>query len=153
MWAYRMFQLEQKGEYFDILEKAMLNTVLAAVSLDGKKFFYENMLRRENELPYELIWPLTRSEYILSYCCPPNLARTLAEAAEYAWLEGKDCIYTGMYESCRVQFSLKNGADLVVRETTGYPYDGEIVFQVENHTPEIPVQLKCGSPPGVGMHL
>lgn len=27
MWAYRMFQLEQKGEYFDILEKAMLNTV------------------------------------------------------------------------------------------------------------------------------
>ena len=146
MWAYRMFQLEQKGEYFDILEKAMLNTVLAAVSLDGKKFFYENMLRRENELPYELIWPLTRSEYILSYCCPPNLARTLAEAAEYAWLEGKDCIYTGMYESCRVQFSLKNGADLVVRETTGYPYDGEIVFQVENHTPEIPVQLKMRIP-------
>ena len=74
MWAYRMFQLEQKGEYFDILEKAMLNTVLAAVSLDGKKFFYENMLRREKELPYKLIWPLTRSEYILSYCCPPNLA-------------------------------------------------------------------------------
>ena len=39
-WAYRMFQLEPKAEYFDILERMMLNTNLAALSLDGKRFFY-----------------------------------------------------------------------------------------------------------------
>ena len=38
-WAYRMFQIEPKAEYFDVLERMMLNTGLAAVSLDGKKFF------------------------------------------------------------------------------------------------------------------
>ena len=62
------------------------------------------------------------------------------EAAEYAWLEGKDCIYTGMYSPAGPSFLEKRGRP-VVQETTGYPYDGEIVFQVENHTPEIPVQL------------
>ncbi|MFQ9509802.1 MAG: glycoside hydrolase family 127 protein [Lachnospiraceae bacterium] len=45
-WAYRMFQIDPKAEYFDIIERMMLNTNLAAVSLDGKRFFYENMLRR-----------------------------------------------------------------------------------------------------------
>ena len=59
--AYRMFQLEPKAEYFDILERMMLNTNLAALSLDGKRFFYENMLRRAKELDYKLIWPLTLS--------------------------------------------------------------------------------------------
>ena len=82
----RSSQLEPKAEYFDILERMMLNTNLAAFSLDGKRFFYENMLRRAKKLDYELIWPLTRSEYILSYCCPPNLARTVAESSEYAYL-------------------------------------------------------------------
>lgn len=77
LWAYRMFQLDPKAEYFDAIERAMLNVNLAAVSLDGHKFFYENMLRRPKKLEYELIWPSTRSEYILSYCCPPNLARIL----------------------------------------------------------------------------
>ena len=47
-WAYRMFLLNPKAEYFDIIERMMLNTNLAAVSLDGKRFFYENMLRRVN---------------------------------------------------------------------------------------------------------
>ena len=31
----------------------MLNTNLAALSLDGKRFFYENMLRRAKKLDYK----------------------------------------------------------------------------------------------------
>ncbi|MDY3918322.1 MAG: glycoside hydrolase family 127 protein [Candidatus Limivivens sp.] len=140
-WAYRMFQLNPRAEYFDMIERVMLNTNLAAVSMDGKKFFYENMLRREKEMPYELVWPLTRSEYILSYCCPPNLARTLEEAAEYAWLQGKDCIYAGMYEASKAQFRLENGADFEVIQTTGYPFEETIQFRVVNHRPEVPAKI------------
>ena len=61
MWAYRMFQLDPRAEYFDIIERTMLNVNLAAVSLDGCRFFYENMLRRAKKLDFELIWPLTLS--------------------------------------------------------------------------------------------
>ena len=71
-------------------------TNLAALSLDGKRFFYENMLRRAQKLDYKLIWPLTRSEYILSYCCPPNLARTIAQSSEYAYLTSDNSVWTGI---------------------------------------------------------
>ena len=55
-WAYRMFLIDPKAEYMDVLERAMLNVNLAAVSLDGQSFFYENVLRRTKKLDYRLIW-------------------------------------------------------------------------------------------------
>ena len=128
LWAYRMFQLEPKAEYFDLIERTMLNTNLAAVSLDGKKYFYENMLRRAKELPYELIWPLTRSEYILSYCCPPNLARTIAESSEYAYTISENALWTGMYGANTASVRLPSGTSFRVEQKTSYPYDGNIRF-------------------------
>ncbi len=133
-WAYRMFQLEPKAEYFDVLERMMLNTNLAAFSLDGKKFFYENMLRRETDLDYELVWPLTRSEYILSYCCPPNLARTVAESSEYAYMVSEDSVYTGMYGANQARIHLENGAEFTLVQQTEYPFDGTIRFVAEKVT-------------------
>ena len=130
-WAYRMFQMEPKAEYFDVLERMMLNTNLAALSMDGKRFFYENMLRRTNTLDYELIWPRTRSEYILSYCCPPNLARTIAQSSEYAYLTSKDALWVGMYGASRAEITLENGAVFTVHQETEYPYDGKITFTFE----------------------
>ncbi|MCP1110360.1 glycoside hydrolase family 127 protein [Ohessyouella blattaphilus] len=123
MWAYRMFQLEPKAQYFDIIEKTMLNTNMAAVSLDGKRFFYENMLRREKELPYELIWPLTRSEYILSYCCPPNIARAIAQSSEYAYTVSDNALWLGMYGANKARIELPNGAHFDLEQKTNYPYD------------------------------
>ncbi len=145
-WAYRMFQLSPKAEYFDVLERMMLNTNLAAVSLDGKKFFYQNSLRREKHLDYELVWPLTRSEYILSYCCPPNLARTIAESAEYAYMLSNDCVYTGLYGESRADVVLENGAVFTLVQKTGYPYDGNIRFTMENVEKSVPFTLMLRIP-------
>lgn len=131
-WAYRMFQLEPKAVYFDVLERMMLNTNLAALSLDGKRFFYENTLRREKELDYKLVWPLTRSEYILSYCCPPNLARTICQSEEYAYMADDDSVWTGMYGSSRAKIRLSNGTCFTLVQQTEYPYDGRIVFTAED---------------------
>ncbi len=146
LWAYRMFLIEQKAEYMDVLERAMLNVNLAAVSLDGKKYFYENMLRRTKKLDYELVWPLTRSEYILSYCCPPNLARTIMESGEYAFVQTKDSVYTGLYGNCRGRFVLENGAAFTLEEETGYPYDGKILFRFTEVERDVPISLKVRIP-------
>lgn len=134
LWAYRMFQLEPKAEYFDLIERTMLNVNLAAVSLDGKKFFYENMLRRTKELPYELIWPLTRSEYILSYCCPPNLSRTIAEAEEYAYTVSENALWTGMYGANKASVRLSCGSSFTIEQITDYPYNGAIRFVISDAT-------------------
>lgn len=130
LWAYRMFQLDPKAEYFDAIERTMLNVNLAAVSLDGHKFFYENMLRRPKKLEYELIWPSTRSEYILSYCCPPNLARILAESSELSYCRSQDTLWLGLYGANKADVQLENGAHFTVEQITDYPYDGTIRFQI-----------------------
>ncbi len=145
-WAYRMFQLDPKAEYFDVLERMMLNTNLAALSLDGKRFFYENMLRRTKKLDYKMIWPLTRSEYILSYCCPPNLARTIAQSTEYAYMLSEDSVWTGMYGASQAQVELKNGAAFTLEQETEYPFDGRIHFSVKDVETDQPVHLRLRVP-------
>ena len=136
-WAYRMFQIDPKAEYFDAIERSMLNVNLAAVNLGGTKFFYENMLRRARKMEYELIWPLTRSEYILSYCCPPNLARTIAESSEYVYTCSDDTLWMGMYGANEAKISLPCGATFTLVQETNYPYDGRITFKLSdwNHVP------------------
>ena len=129
-WAWRMFLMNPSAQYMDMLERMMLNVNLAGISLDGKRFFYENMLRRAKDLPYELIWGQERSEYILSYCCPPNLARTIAQTAEYAYAVNEDGLWTGLYGDNEASFTLKNGAAFTLRQQTDYPFDGRITFTV-----------------------
>lgn len=145
-WAYRMFQIEPKAEYFDAIERSLMNVNLAAVSLDGRKFFYENMLRRAKSLEYELIWPLTRSEYILSYCCPPNLARTIAEAGEYAYARSEDTLWLGIYGSSSTDVELNNGAAFRVIQETGYPYDGRILLKIRGRKNETPFSVNIRIP-------
>lgn len=130
-WAYRMFLIEPKAEYMDLLERAMLNVNLAAVSLDGEQFFYENVLRRTKKLDYRLIWRLRRARYILSYCCPPNLARTISQSKEYAYTVSDKAVYLGMYGASTADVELENIA-FTLTQKTKYPYDGRIELSASN---------------------
>ena len=132
MWAWRMFLAEPRAQYFDIIERVMLNTNLAAVSLDGLRFFYENMLERPRQLDYTLVWKRHRTDYILSYCCPPNLARNLAEASEYCYAQSVDTVYTGLYGANRAELALESGAAFTLTQNTDYPFDGRICFVVSD---------------------
>ncbi|MGN1368946.1 MAG: glycoside hydrolase family 127 protein [Aristaeellaceae bacterium] len=129
-WAWRMFMMDPKVEYMDMLERMLLNVNMAGVSLDGRRFFYENMLQRAKKLSYELVWGQTRTEYILSYCCPPNLARTLAQTSEYAYAVDGDGVWTGLYGASEGRFTLANGASFHLTQQTEYPFDGRITFTV-----------------------
>lgn len=139
-WAWRMFCLEKKPAYVDVLERMVLNVNLAAVSMDGKRFFYENMLRRAKKLPYELVWGQERAEYILSYCCPPNLARMMAQMSEYAYAADESGIYTVLYGASRAKVELpgREGkvSGLTLIQETAYPYDGRIRFTFERQEPD-----------------
>lgn len=129
-WAWRMLCLEKKPEYADVLERMVLNVNMAGISMDGKKFFYENMLRRAHELPYELIWGQERAEYILSYCCPPNLARLLSQLSEYSYAVDQEGIYAVLYGASRAK-AVFSGKPVTIVQETAYPYDGKIRFTFE----------------------
>jgi DUF1680 family protein len=155
MWLWRMFNIEPKAAYIDLLERAMINVNLAAVSLDGRKFFYENMLRRTEKLDFELVWPRQRTGYITSYCCPPNIARLTAQSAEYCY--GIDNhsgdIYTALYGASTASF----GNGLTIVQKTGYPYDGHIQMIISGATRpfvlyvRVPAWTEQGSIEGCGL--
>lgn len=144
-WAWRMFLMDPKAEYMDVLERMILNVNMAGISLDGKKFFYVNMLRRAKKLDYELLWGQERTEYITSYCCPPNLARTLAQTAEYAYAADADGVWTGLYGASSARFSLKNGAAFTLTQETDYPFDGRLSFTVSESN-GLPFSLRLRVP-------
>lgn len=144
-WAWRMFLMDPKADYMDMLERMLLNVNMAGVSLDGRKFFYENMLQRAKKLSYELVWGQTRTEYIMSYCCPPNLARTLAQTSEYAYATDDTGVWTGLYGASGARFRLKNGASFLLTQETEYPYDGRIAFTVKESN-GVPFQLHLRIP-------
>lgn len=146
MWNLRMFAIEPDAKYFDQIERTMLNLTISAVSLDGDKYFYENMLRRTKELDYELVWPVKRKSTISCFCCPPNMARFITESSEYAYFRSKDALWTGMYGASHVKVSLENGARFTLRQETDYPWDGNISFSFDDVEIDKPFILKLRIP-------
>lgn len=100
-FARQMLQLETKGEYADVIERALYNTVLGGMQLDGKRFFYVNPLEvvpgisgkavtQEHDLPQRPPW------YACA-CCPPNVARLLSSIGSYAYGEGDNTLFIHLY--------------------------------------------------------
>ena len=80
-----MLTLTGEARFADVLEQSLYNAVLAGIGLDGTRFFYTNTLRQLDEMPTELRWSRQRQPFISCFCCPPNVARTIAEASSYAY--------------------------------------------------------------------
>jgi DUF1680 family protein len=145
-WSYRLFAIRPEARYFDIIERTMYNLALAAVSLDGKKYFYENMLRRTKSLDYRLTWPLTRDDELNCYCCPSNLVRVLAEAQEYCYMLSGDAVYTGLYGSNEAVVTLDKGARFTLVQETGYPFEGDFIFRFKEVKQNQPFTLNIRVP-------
>lgn len=46
MWNWRMLLLTGEAKYADLMERAFYNSMLSAIGLEGKDYFYSNPLRR-----------------------------------------------------------------------------------------------------------
>ena len=132
LWNYRMFLITGEARFADMLELTLYNSILAGISLDGKRYFYTNPLRVDNDFPYIMRWKKEREEYIsLSNCCPPNIARTLAESAGYAYSMSEKGLWLTIYGSNRISTVTIEGDSIVVRQKTDYPWDGKITLLFE----------------------
>lgn len=103
MFGKRMGQITRDARYEDIVEKALYNTVLAGIAMDGKSFFYVNPLEVwpdncMNRTSMEYVKPV-RQKWFGVACCPPNIARTLASLGQYIYGEDKDSVYVNLYVS------------------------------------------------------
>lgn len=129
LWNWRMFQITAQTRYVDVMELALYNSVLSGISLNGKKFLYANPLAYNDKLPFTLRWSKDRVTYIpLSFCCPPNVVRTIAEVNDYAYSLSSKGLWVNLYGSNTLSTKLENGSELSLSEETNYPWDGNITI-------------------------
>ncbi len=125
---WRLFLLDTRAEHIDRIEQSFYNLILASVSRDGLRYFYSNPLAREQDkLPFHLKWERTRSEYLSSFCCPPNMLRILIQSSEYTYALDKEDIYLGIYAASNTTLQVA-GKTVQIEQKTDYPYDGNIIL-------------------------
>lgn len=135
MFGIRMANITRDASYIDIVERALYNTVLAGIALDGKSFFYVNPLE---------VWPdscleRTSKEHVKPVrqkwfgvaCCPPNIARTLASVGQYIYSVGENELYVNLFISNETEIELKAGKVNVTIETR-FPFENQVHVKVEN---------------------
>ncbi len=130
--AHRMLQLERDGRYADVMERAIYNGVLSGISLDGRRFFYENPLAVQPRVRAH-----ERQDWFGCACCPPNIARLLASLPRYAYSEERRAAWVHLYVAGRATLGVAGQAvELTVR--TGYPWKEKVRIDV---APERPAAL------------
>ena len=132
LWNWRMLAITAQARFADLLELSLYNSIPATISLDGKKFFYTNPLRRVDDLPFELRWSRKREPYIGCFCCPPNIVRTLAEVSAYAYCISDKGVWVNLYGSNVLDTHLPDGTPVKLRQQTDYPWEGMIRIVLEN---------------------
>jgi DUF1680 family protein len=132
LWNWRMLQITGEAKYADVLELTLYNAVLAGVSLDGTRFFYTNALRQLDTMPVPLRWSRQREEWISCYCCPPNVARTVAGVSTYAYGRSDRGVWVHLYGGSTVDTALPGGGRIKLRQETDYPWDGRVKITIES---------------------
>ena len=130
-WAQRMLGRCLRSEYGDVMELALHNAMLAGVSLDGEHYFYGNPLaihphdrRGQEEVA------AARRQWFGCACCPPNVARTLAQLASFACADSDQMAAVHLYIPGTMKLN-----DFTLRIETGMPWDGSTRIILENDPP------------------
>jgi uncharacterized protein len=132
-WSWRLLLATGESRYADLIERTLLNAVGAAVSADGRRFFYVNPLqRRDNH--YEGDDRGRRREWFSCACCPPNIMRLMASLGHYLATTAGDVLYVQQFAGATVEAELPGGA-LRVGMTSGYPWTGTVTLEVLSAPP------------------
>ena len=137
LFGLRMAQITGESQYMDVSERALYNTVLAGIALDGKSFFYVNPLE---------VWPPAcmegtskkhvkpiRQKWFGVACCPPNIARTLASLGQYVYAQKpeKKELYVNLFVSNETELDW-NDDKISVKLQTEFPWVNTYSLEVKN---------------------
>jgi DUF1680 family protein len=124
-----MAEIKKDATYYDEVERALYNTVLAGIAMDGKSFFYVNPLE---------VWPdackdhtsrlhvkSERQKWFGVACCPPNIARTLASLSQYISFIDDKRLYINMFVSSEIEAEL-SGQTINVKIDSEVPWNGKV---------------------------
>lgn len=121
LWNSRMNQLTGDSKYLDIMERSLYNGTLAGVALSGDRFFYVNPLASHGDHH--------RKEWYGTACCPSQISRL--SVGNYIYGQANNTVWVNLYMGNRAEINTENG-DIIVNQITNYPWDGEILINIED---------------------
>ncbi len=147
MWDWRMLTATGDARYADLFEQTMYNGVLPGISLEGKDYLYVNPLKKLKSMTWPLRFSRTRQPNIpSSFCCPPNIVRTIAEAQDYIYTLSKDTLWVHLYGGNTLDTNwtaATGGGHIKLHQETNYPWDGAIKLTIDAAPDrEIALQLR-----------
>ena len=129
LWNHRLFLLSGDARCIDILERALYNGFLSGVGMDGTSFFYVNPLACDGEYPFNRERAMSRQPWYQTSCCPTNVVRLLPSLSGYIYAQRDLALYVNLYVGGEAAIRL-GGVDVGITQTTDYPWDGEVVFDI-----------------------
>jgi DUF1680 family protein len=133
LFGLRMMKITKEAKYIDVVERALYNTVLAGIAMDGENFFYVNPLEvwPNNCLSHTSkshIKPVRQSWFGVA-CCPPNIARTLASLGQYIYCQSSTSLYVNLFISNK-SVCYVNDNKVSVELATTFPFENNITMKV-----------------------
>lgn len=129
-WSWRLLLATGDSKYADLMERVLYNGFGAAVSADGRRFFYVNPLQRRDG-HFENDDPGRRREWFSCACCPPNIMRLIASLHHYLATTAEGVLFLHQLTPSRITVPLA-GADLSVEVVTDYPWNGQVKVELRS---------------------
>jgi DUF1680 family protein len=127
MWNWRMLNLTGEARFADLMETTLYNGVLSGLSLDGRRYFYQNPLADRGKH--------RRQEWFGCACCPPNIARLLASLPGYFYSVSEHGVTVHLYASGTATLPLPSGESVTLHTRTDYPWSGDVEITIRDVSP------------------
>lgn len=133
-WTWRMMLAGDDPRYADVMEREIHNALAASVDHSGTRFFYSNPMQRRPDRFDEENAPAERQEWYSCACCPPNIARTIAQLSSYLAGVREDehgaVLELLQFSASCIDLPSEIGSG-TLRVTTDYPADGVIALSLD----------------------
>lgn len=145
MWNWRMLEITGDATYADVVERVIYNAGLSPISIDGTRFTYTNPLRWHGA-DHAMLSHDTQARWETHdcYCCPPQVARTIARMQNWAYSQAPGQLWIHLYGGNRLDTQVEE-APLSLSQTTNYPWDGRITL-VFHETPDAELTMRLRIP-------
>ncbi len=139
MFGQRMTEVTGKAGYYDTVERALYNTVLAGINKEGDRYFYVNPLEVVPEFCtantyMDHVKPV-RQKWFDVACCPTNVARTLASLGQYIYAQDENTLYVHQFISSEAETEFA-GESLKLKLESELLQTGRIHMEIGGKTGE-----------------
>ena len=132
MLSWRLLLRSGEPRYAELIERTLLNNILASPRSDGRAFFYTNTLQQRvaGSVPDEdnvstRAQSSLRAPWFEVSCCPTNVSRMLASASLYFATASDDGVQLHQYGSYAID-TVVSGARVALHVESGYPFEGDV---------------------------